>query len=139
MSSLPERPKVGVGVIVCKDQKVLLGKRKGEHGKGTWGFPGGHLELYEDIFDCAQRETLEEVGITLTNLRLGPYTNDPMPKSGKHYVTLFVIGDYVEGEVRVCEPEVFEEWKWFSWDKLPSPLFVPIENLRKIGFDPYEP
>jgi len=29
-----KRPKVGVGVIVIKDGKVLLGKRKGAHGAG---------------------------------------------------------------------------------------------------------
>lgn len=29
-------PKVGVGIIVIKDEKVLLGKRKGAHGAGDW-------------------------------------------------------------------------------------------------------
>ena len=33
------RPKVGVGVIVRKDGKILLGKRRNAHGDGTWSFP----------------------------------------------------------------------------------------------------
>lgn len=33
------RPKVGVGVAIIKDGKVLLGKRKNAHGEGTWSFP----------------------------------------------------------------------------------------------------
>jgi 8-oxo-dGTP diphosphatase len=37
-----DRPKVGVGVCIVKDNKVLLGKRKNSHGDGTWAFPGGH-------------------------------------------------------------------------------------------------
>ena len=53
-------PKVGVGVAVVKDGKVLLGKRKNAHGEGTWSFPGGHLEYKESWEDCAIRETLEE-------------------------------------------------------------------------------
>lgn len=32
-----KRPKVGVGVLVLKDGKVLLGKRKGTHGVGHYG------------------------------------------------------------------------------------------------------
>jgi 8-oxo-dGTP diphosphatase len=39
------RPYVGVAAIVVRDQKVLLGKRKNNHGSGSWQFPGGHLEF----------------------------------------------------------------------------------------------
>lgn len=137
MPTTPPRPQIGIGVIVRKDGQVLFGKRKGLNGQGTWGFPGGHLELFEDVFDCARRETLEEAGITLTNLQRGPYTNDPMRDSGKHYVTLYVIADYAGGEVRVCEPDTFEVWRWFDWDILPTPLFLPIENLIMTDFTPF--
>ena len=46
-------PKVGVGVVVVKDGKVLVGKRIGSHGAETWAFPGGHLEWNEKIEECA--------------------------------------------------------------------------------------
>lgn len=42
-----QRPGVGVGVIVVKEDKVLLLQRKNTHGEGSWCFPGGHLELNE--------------------------------------------------------------------------------------------
>ena len=32
---MDKKPKVGVGVIVIKDNKVLLGKRKNSHGEGS--------------------------------------------------------------------------------------------------------
>ena len=44
-----KHPKVGVGVIVRKGDKFLLGKRQGAHGEGTWAFAGGHLEFGEII------------------------------------------------------------------------------------------
>lgn len=42
-----QKPKVGIGVMILKDEKVLLGKRKGSHGEGEYSFPGGHLEYME--------------------------------------------------------------------------------------------
>jgi len=36
--------KAGVGVIVCKGHKVLVGERIGSHGEGVHAFPGGHLD-----------------------------------------------------------------------------------------------
>jgi len=130
------RPKIGVGVCVIKDNKVLLGKRKKSHGQGSWHFPGGHLEFNEKVEDCARREVLEETGIKIKNLRLGPFTNDIFKEERKHYVTLFVIADYDSGEVKVLEPEKCEKWGWFKWDNLPQPLFLPIRNLLKKGYNP---
>jgi 8-oxo-dGTP diphosphatase len=131
-----ERPKVGVGVIVIKDGKILLGKRKNAHGDGTWSFPGGHLELGESWEDCAARETMEEVGITIKNIRFGTVTNDIFLQEGKHYITIFMLCDYDSGEVRVMEAEKCEKWEWFHWGQLPQPLFIPIQNLLEKKFNP---
>src|ERR1700756_2911768 len=92
-------PQVGVGAIVVKDGKVLLGRRKGSHGEGSWSFPGGHLEFGESIEDCVRREVLEETGITLKNIRMGPFTNDIFEAEHKHYVTLFAVADYASGDI----------------------------------------
>jgi 8-oxo-dGTP diphosphatase len=132
-----ERPKIGVGVIVIRDGKVLLGKRKGAHGEGTWSFPGGHLEFSETIEDCAKREVMEETGMTITNLRKGTFTNDIFPKEGKHYVTLYVLADWVSGEPMIKEQEKCDGWEWFAWDNLPMPRFIPIENLLKEHYRPF--
>lgn len=134
---MEDRPMIGIGVIVIKNNKVLLGKRKNSHGEGTWCFPGGHLEFNEEIEECGKREVLEETGIKIKNIKLGPFTNDIFKKEGKHYVTLFLISDYDSGKVRVMEPDKFEKWGWFEWGKLPKPLFLPIQNLLKQKFNPF--
>lgn len=134
-----ERPKVGVGVIIINDGKVLLGKRKSSHGSGSWSFPGGHLEFGEEPEDCAVRETLEETGVTLKNLRRGTYTNDIFEKEGKHYITLYVIAELDSGTPEVMEPDKCEEWRWFEWNSLPEPLFIPIQNLIKDSKDRFNP
>jgi 8-oxo-dGTP diphosphatase len=123
--------KVGVGVIIKKDSRYLLGKRKGSHGEGTWSFPGGHLEFGESTEKTAIREVQEEVGIKIKNLEKVTYTNDYFHETNKHYITLFIKADYDSGEVKIMEPDKCTEWKWFKWEEMPRPLFLPIENLMK--------
>ena len=129
-------PRVGVSVIIKKENKILLGIRKGSHGAGTWAFPGGHVEFGETVFDTAHREVREEVGIEIDNLKHGPYTEDIFQKENKHYITIFVIADYKSGNVRVMEPGKSEPWEWFDWNNLPDNLFLPIINLKKTEFKP---
>ena len=130
-----DKPKVGIGVIVVKDSKVLLGKRKNAHGEGSWCFPGGHPEFNEELEDCAKREVFEETGINIKNIKPATFTNDIFKGERKHYITLFFVAEYGSGEVRVMEPEKCEKWEWFHWDNLPQPLFLPIQNLLKQGFN----
>ena len=128
------RPLIGVAVIVIKNGKILLGKRKNSHGDGTWAFPGGHLEFSESIKDCARREIFEETGIQIKNLRYGPYTNDIFEREDKHYVTLFVLADYAAGIPAVKEPHKCEEWQWHHWPPQVKPHFLPIVNLLKQDY-----
>jgi len=130
------RPLIGVAAIVIKDNMVLLGKRKNAHGAGTWAFPGGHLEFNESIEDCAKREVFEETGIHIKNIRYGTFTNDIFRKDQKHYVTLFVISEYDDGQLELKEPEKCEKWDWFFWNELPEPRFLPLKNLLEQGFTP---
>lgn len=77
-----QRPLVGIGMMILKEGKVLLGKRKGAHGAGEYAFPGGQLEHPESFEDCARRETREESGIEITNLRFqSSPPSRPMPRS----------------------------------------------------------
>ena len=132
-----KRPKVGMGVIISKEGKVLLHKRKGAHGTGTWSFPGGHLEFGESLEQCAKRETKEEAGIEIKNIKFYTITNDVHKNEDKHYITIFMLAEHDSGEPQILEPDKCEKWQWFSWDNLPKPLFLPIENLLKQGFNPF--
>lgn len=67
-------PQVRVGVLIVQNCRILLGKRKGAHGAGTWSAPGGHLEFGESIDACARREVLEENGLEIYDLQHGPFT-----------------------------------------------------------------
>jgi 8-oxo-dGTP diphosphatase len=131
-----DRPLVGVGVIIIKNKKVLLLKRLHSHGDGTWAFIGGHLEFNESLEDCAKREVFEEIGVKIKNIKPVAFTNDFFSKENKHYVTLFLTAEIESGVEKNMEIEKASEIKWFSWDKLPTPLFTPIKNLLKQNFNP---
>lgn len=72
------------------------------HGSGQWQFPGGHLEVGESYFACAERETLEETGLVVRAEKLLGLTNDVFSPT-KHYITIFVLCQRVDESQ---EPEV---------------------------------
>jgi 8-oxo-dGTP diphosphatase len=117
--------RVGVGVLIrdpLHPQKVFAGIRQNSHGANTLALPGGHLELYESWEQCATRETLEETGLQLRpqSVRFGHVTNDIMEKEGKHYVTIFMMGE-CQCEVtrpKNLEPHKCSGWESYSWDDL---------------------
>lgn len=122
-------PQVGVGVIITKGDQVLLIKRKGSHGDGTWSMAGGHLEFGESLEECAIREVREEVAVTITDITFRAITNDLFETEGKHYITIWMEGRYVAGEPVMQAVNEISAVSWFSWNALPEPLFLPLEHL----------
>lgn len=124
------RPQVGVGVMIFKGQKVLLGKRKGSHGEGEYAFPGGYLEFRESFEECAIRETREETGVGIVDVKF-LFAANIMRYSGKHYVHIGLTAKWKSGEPKVLEPDKSENWGWYSLDEPPQPLFEPCELSYK--------
>lgn len=122
-------PRVGVAAIIMRNRRVLLIRRKTAHGNGTWSVPGGHLEFGETPEQCAIRETAEEVGIEINRIRFVAATNDFFRASSKHYITLWMTGEWVSGEPVIAAERELDALGWFAWDNLPQPLFLPLENL----------
>lgn len=127
---------VGVGVLIFKNGKVLLGKRKGSLGASTWGLPGGHLEAGESIEVCAARETMEETNLTVGSFSNVGFTNTVFADELKHYVTLFVLAAESTGEPIIMEPDKCDAWQWFDWSDMPEPLFGPFKSLLEQGYQP---
>ncbi len=127
---MDQKPQVGTAIIINRDNKVLLMKRKGPHGHGTWSTPGGHLDFGETPEQGAAREAKEEVGLDVIDICFRALTNDVFDTTGKHYVTIWMDGKST-GEPTIAAEEEVDELGWFAWDSLPSPLFLPLENLVK--------
>jgi 8-oxo-dGTP diphosphatase len=131
-----ERPRVGIAVLVMKEGRLLLGRRKGSHGENEYASPGGHLEHMESFEACAKREVLEETGLEIGPIRFLRVLNirDYAPK---HYIDIAFVAEWTRGEPTVREPDKIESWAWYDLASLPSPLFrtmpTALEALKETS------
>lgn len=120
--------KACVGVMIFKDGKVLMGKRKGSHGNGEYSFTGGHLEFGESFLECAKRETKEEAGIEIENIKFLCLANI-FKHDNRQDILLGVVADWEKGDPEIIELEKCDGWGWYSINDLPKPLFYPSAVL----------
>lgn len=129
------KPGLGVGVMILKDDKVLLGLRNPNkekasselNGQGTWTMPGGKVEYMEKLADAAKRELEEETSLIANDLKLICISDDMTDTA--HYVTAgFLVNEY-SGEIKTMEPETILEWKWFDINNLPSNMYKPSKKV----------
>ncbi len=130
MSTQGDRPLVGVGVVFLRGGRVFLARRRGAHGEDTWGSAGGHLEFGETLEECARREAMEELGVTVGELRVLCISN--IVAYDRHYVDIEFLGDIEEQEpAPTASDGSFGECGWYPlWDP-PEPLFEPMRLAIK--------
>ncbi len=133
----------GFGVMILKDNKILLGQRHVDpekasslmNGEGTWTMPGGKLDFGESFEEGAMREVMEETGIEIKkeDLKVISLTNDIVPTA--HFVTIGLLCTNFKGDAKVMEPDEITQWQWFDLENLPTPLFKPSEKIVKNYLD----
>ncbi len=126
---MKSRPLIGVGVIIVRQGDLLLLKRRSVHGAGSWSTPGGHLEFGESPEACAIREVREETGVEIGNVRFLAITNDFFTEAGRHYITIWMRGEYRSGTPFINAPYEMSAVDWFALEALPRPLFLSLQHL----------
>ncbi len=125
MSSSEKRPRVGIGVIIVnRDEKILIGKRKGSHAP-FYSIPGGNLELGETFEEGATREIKEETGLDIKRPEVIAVTNnlETYRDEGLHYISIILLVRDFSGELKIKEPEKCAGWFWVDPRNLPMPHF----------------
>jgi ADP-ribose pyrophosphatase YjhB (NUDIX family) len=121
----------GASVIIVRDGKILLQKRK---DNGCWSYHGGCLELGEELEDAAKRELFEETGLKVNIMDLygvfsGPDLHYKYPNGDEVYnVDVVYVCDDFEGELKADEKEV-SELKWFLPCEIPENLSPPVAMI----------
>jgi len=131
-SDYPDVPRVGVGAIVIKDDKVLLVRRGIPPSEGLWAIPGGHVELGETLQETAEREILEETGIVIKAgepmYAFDLIEQDDTGRIRFHFIVVDVTGEYVSGEPHGADDAL--EARWLSWEEIEA---LPVsQNTLKL-------
>ena len=100
-------------VLVRRDDRILLG-RAVHFLPGVYSALAGFVEAGESLEECVHREVLEEVGITVNNLRYFRSQSWPFP----HSLMLAFVAEYAGGELHP-NPAELSDAQWFALDELP--------------------
>jgi len=124
----PVRPHIGVGVLLTRDNHLLLVKRKYNPDAGYWSIPGGHLDLGEKVEVAAEREAFEETGFKVKVTKLAGIIDKIMyDDSGKieyHYVLINYFVEQIKGNSN--QPPK-------AADDALDAKFVPFDELKKYN------
>jgi ADP-ribose pyrophosphatase YjhB (NUDIX family) len=122
----PIRPHVGVGILLVRDKRLLLIKRKYNPDAGYWSIPGGHLDLGEEVEKAAEREAFEETVFKVKVTKLAGIIDkimyDDVRKIEFHYVLLNFFVEQIEGDYNQAPiPD----------DDALDARFVPFDELKE--------
>ena len=115
-------PGVGVGLLILRDGKILLCRRLKAPEIGFWNIPGGKLDFMERAAEAARRETHEETGLVIGEVRFLGVDERVFENDQHHWISLLYATEDFAGEARIMEPEKHSGLEWFALDALPDQL-----------------
>lgn len=128
--------KSAVHMILVKDGKILVQKRKGSKlWPGYYALPAGHVDSGENQYDALVREAQEELGIELdikniinsyVVLRRNYFKIDG--KKLEPYIDYYFEFKKYKGTPKIMEKDKCDELIWVDINDLPKP-FVNYEGV----------
>jgi ADP-ribose pyrophosphatase YjhB (NUDIX family) len=142
----PDRPWVGVGIVVWQDDEILLVRRGKSPRLGEWSIPGGAQALGETVFQAAIREVFEETGVTVRPTGIVTVVDsvirDAEQRAQFHYTLIEISAEWTAGEAvaasdvdDVCWVKPAAAAKLVKWEET---LRVIGEAQRLRGVQPEE-
>lgn len=134
----PDRPRVAIGGVVIKDDRVLLVRRGKAPAFGQWAIPGGSVELGETLKQAVEREIREETGIAV---RAGEVCHlfetirrDDHGRVRFHYVIIDLMAEHLSGEPVPASDVTEAAWMPFAELDNRSINASTVQLLRKLGY-----
>jgi 8-oxo-dGTP diphosphatase len=110
----PDRPVVGVGVVVWREDQFLLIRRGKPPNRGQWSLPGGAQKLGETVFEAARREIMEETALDVEVLGLVDVVDgikaDGQGRVQFHYTLVDVVAESQRGEAAAGDDAIAVCW-----------------------------
>jgi len=133
----PEKPMVGVGVLIRDGERYLLIRRAADPDAGLWSIPGGLVEVGEKAADAAVREAREETGLDVEILDLLGVVDRIERDEASRIKYHFVIVDYLatpKGGSLMPASDALDAL-WVKAEDFKNYELTPtlIDLLKKIG------
>jgi 8-oxo-dGTP diphosphatase len=110
----PERPLVGVGVVILGPEGVVMIQRGKPPRAGSWSLPGGAQKLGETVNAAALREAKEETGLDIEVIGLVDVVDSIRPdETGAiqyHYTLVDVVARSIGGELAAGGDAMDAKW-----------------------------
>jgi ADP-ribose pyrophosphatase YjhB (NUDIX family) len=119
-------PKVGVGVFVVDDGKVLLVRRRMNPEKGKWSIPAGFLDRGEDPKETAVREALEETNLRVEIENLVDVYYNPTASGPGASIFILYQARLLGGELQAGDDA--DDAAFFCLDELPELAFASTHD-----------
>ncbi|WP_460273285.1 NUDIX hydrolase [Celeribacter sp. ULVN23_4] len=123
------RPKLAVLAVCRKDGKFLMVERGKAPARGSWGFPGGHVEFGETLAEAAVRELFEETGVVAKPGEVIDHVELILPDH--HFLLMAVACHYVSGEAMAADDAAALDW--MSLDDLLTTTRVLSQNVTQVA------
>lgn len=120
------RPALTVDLVIATREprpRVLLIRRKSDPFAGRWALPGGFVNENEPLVTAAQRETLEETGVQVSDLEQLYTAGDPGRDPRGWTVTVTYLVRVRAEDLKPVAADDAQAVGWFPLDKLPQLAF----------------
>jgi len=119
-------PKVAAAVLVERDGRVLLVRRINEPFRGLWTLPAGFVDAGEDPARAAERECLEETGLTVRVTRVLDVIAGREHPRGADFVIVYH-AEIVAGDLQAGDDADLADW--FERSSLPPLAFRATQTV----------
>jgi 8-oxo-dGTP diphosphatase len=124
-----EDPKVAAAVLIEQDSCVLLVRRINEPYRGLWTLPAGFVDAGEDPARAAERECLEETGLSVHVMRVLDVIAGKEHERGADFVIAYQ-GEVTSGTLSPGDDA--DEVKWFARNDLPPLAFTATKKILRM-------
>ena len=123
-----KNPTPTVDVILERESKILMVRRKKDPYKDHLALPGGFVNEGETVEDAMKREAMEETSLEIHPIDILGVYSDPRRDPRKHIVTVVFVGIIVSGDLRASDDAASIEWIQLG-------IIDQLQQQKMLAFD----